>query len=311
MSRELSPDEKRVAKRPTPVDKTADKEHPVGPATASAGMVALQQAIGNRAVQRLVAQRSGDSGFELDDETAGRINQARGGGQALDENVQQKMSGAMGHDFSQVRVHTSNEADSLNQDLGAKAFTTGQDIFFKDGSYDPGSSSGQELIAHELTHVVQQNTGSVSSGGSGMVVNPPDDVYEQEADAVAQQATSLDAVSEQQLSGEAVQREEMAEEEELQMKADETVQREEMTEEEELQMKADETVQREETAEEELQMKADETVQREEMAEEELQMKADEMVQRQEMPEEEEELQMKADETVQREEMAEEDELSQ
>ncbi|MCB0208679.1 MAG: DUF4157 domain-containing protein [Anaerolineae bacterium] len=269
MSKEFSPDEKRAVKRPNPIDKT-DKQHSTGPTAASAGMMALQQTIGNRAVQRLVAQRSGDGGFALDDETAGRINQARGGGQALDSQVQQKMGGAMGHDFSDVRVHTSGEADTLNQELGAKAFTTGQDIFFKEGAYSPGSSSGQELIAHELTHVVQQSTGSVSSSGSGMVVNPPDDVYEQEADAMAQQATSLNVVSEQSLNSDAVQREEMPEEEELQMKADETIQREDALEEEELQMKADETIQREEELEEEeLQMKADEAVQREEMPEEE------------------------------------------
>jgi hypothetical protein len=194
-------------------------------------------------VQRLLAQRSGDGGFELDDETAGRINQARGGGQALDGSVQKQMGQTMGHDFSGVRVHTSPEADDLNQQLNAKAFTTGQDIFFKEGAYSPHSGSGRELIAHELTHVVQQGSGAVGSSGSRMTVNPPGDSFEQEADAVARHATLGT-----ETSGDAgVQRQEVPEEEEeLQMKA---LQRQAVPEEEEeLQMKA---LQRQEVPEEE------------------------------------------------------------
>ena len=57
----------------------------------------------------------------------------------------------MGHDLSGVRVHTSPEADDLSHQLGAKAFTTNQDVFFREGAYEPHSSAGQELIAHELT----------------------------------------------------------------------------------------------------------------------------------------------------------------
>src|SRR5262245_21044205 len=113
--------------------------------------------LGNRALQRLLAQRSGDGPAELHHETAGRINQVRGGGQSLDGAVQKQMGAALGQDFSGVRVHTSPEADALNQQLSARAFTTGQDIFFKAGEYNPGSSGGQELLAHELTHVVQQS----------------------------------------------------------------------------------------------------------------------------------------------------------
>jgi hypothetical protein len=67
------------------------------------------------------------------------------------------MGKAMGADFSGVRVHTDSQSDELNQSIQAKAFTTGQDVFFRRGAYDPGSRGGQELIAHELTHVVQQN----------------------------------------------------------------------------------------------------------------------------------------------------------
>ena len=56
-----------------------------------------------------------------------------------------------------MRVHTGGETDQLNRSLSARAFTTGQDVFFRQGAYQPESRGGQELIAHELTHVIQQN----------------------------------------------------------------------------------------------------------------------------------------------------------
>jgi len=148
------------------------------------GLAGLQQSVGNRAVQRLIAQRSGQGSFELDDATVNRIKNQRGGGQALDSSIQTQMGSTTGHDFKDVRVHTSQESDDLNRELDAKAFTTGNDVFFREGQYDPHSSSGQELIAHELTHVVQQNSGRVRGTGK-MTVHPPDDVFEHEADNVA------------------------------------------------------------------------------------------------------------------------------
>jgi hypothetical protein len=89
------------------------------------------------------------------------IQSARGSGQSLDANLQQSMGQAMGADFSGVKVHTDSQSDQLNKSIQAKAFTTGQDVFFRQGAYEPSSRSGQELIAHELTHVVQQNGGAV------------------------------------------------------------------------------------------------------------------------------------------------------
>lgn len=237
MSKELATDEKQQAKRLKPdlEAKMPERQQPAGPDARAAQVLHLQQQVGNQAVQRLLAQRRDDGGFELDEATAGRINQTRGGGQALDTTIQQQMSERMGHDFSGVRVHTGSEANNLNQELSARAFTTGQDIFFRQGTYDPGSSSGKELIAHELTHVVQQSSGRVNSSGGGMTVNPPGDVYEREADATAKQVLhSGHEASVQMDTDETVQREAAPDEEELQMKADETVQREAEPEEEEL-----------------------------------------------------------------------------
>ncbi len=104
----------------------------------------------------LVQRREAIGGGEASNDWESAINRARGRGQPLSARLQQSMGEAMGADFSGVRVHTDAQANQLNRALQAKAFTTGQDLFFKKGEYQPGSRGGQELIAHELTHVVQQ-----------------------------------------------------------------------------------------------------------------------------------------------------------
>jgi hypothetical protein len=110
-------------------------------------------------VQRQDTRDGGVASVDLESE----IQSARGGGQSLDPSLQAKMGQAMGADFSGVKVHTDSQSDQLNQSIQAKAFTTGQDVFFRQGAYEPTSRGGQELIAHELTHVVQQNGGAMLS----------------------------------------------------------------------------------------------------------------------------------------------------
>jgi hypothetical protein len=90
------------------------------------------------------------------------INAARGSGQLLPDSVRSSLEPQLGHDFSQVHIHTDAKADKLSQQLGAKAFTSRNDVFFREGAYEPGSDSGRGLIAHELTHVVQQGEARVS-----------------------------------------------------------------------------------------------------------------------------------------------------
>lgn len=112
--------------------------------------------------QPLSIQRfAGPSGGTLDVGLERNIMQARGGGKLLDGTVRRQMEGNFGQSFTDVRVHTDQRADQLNRSLSARAFTTGKDIFFKRGEYTPHSSDGQHLLAHELTHVVQQNGGAV------------------------------------------------------------------------------------------------------------------------------------------------------
>jgi hypothetical protein len=102
----------------------------------------------------------GLGGGEVDPGVAATIGSAKGGGRPLHDGVRASMERGFGADFSGVRVHTGGQADALNRSLNARAFTTGSDIFFGKGQYNPGSRGGQELIAHELTHTVQQGGGA-------------------------------------------------------------------------------------------------------------------------------------------------------
>jgi hypothetical protein len=85
-----------------------------------------------------------------------QLEAARSGGSALPSTVRGKMEGAFGVDFSAVRVHEDSQASDLNRKLGAQAFTVGSDIFFDGAKPNLSSADGSSLLAHELTHVVQQ-----------------------------------------------------------------------------------------------------------------------------------------------------------
>lgn len=155
-----------------------------GRSSSTAGTVLhLQRTYGNRYTRGVIARTAqGDGAASVAPDVEAAIQSARGGGQALDSTIRVQMEPVMGADFSSVHVHTGGQADALNRSLSARAFTTGQDIFFKQGEYSPSSSSGRELLAHELTHVVQQNSSRVQTK---LAVGQPDDRFEQEADWVA------------------------------------------------------------------------------------------------------------------------------
>lgn len=129
-----------------------------------------------------------------------RINSQRGGGSALDSSTKEHMEDTLGAPLDGVRVHVGTESDQLNHAITAKAFTTGNDVFVRSDQYSPGSSSTQRLLAHELTHVVQQR--SMSGGEGGMSVGAADTSEEREADAVAdvavQRSAQRDADSEKE-----------------------------------------------------------------------------------------------------------------
>lgn len=83
-------------------------------------------------------------------------NLKKGGGNSLDRDIQLEMENSFGVDFSPIRIHTDDNAAKMCQEMGAQAFTNGVDIYFNKGKYNPNSVQGKKLLAHELTHTIQQ-----------------------------------------------------------------------------------------------------------------------------------------------------------
>jgi len=172
-------------------------------------LLRLQSQVGNSQVARLIAQRAeedelaashdltqraqeedelalsrddeqvGIEGGAVGPDTESQIQSMRGSGSALDDTTRGTMENSFGTSFEDVRVHHNSSSDSLNRRLTSHAFTTGSDIFLRGDA----SPSDNHLIAHELTHVVQQRE---MSGGSGtMSVGAAGDAHEQHAESVA------------------------------------------------------------------------------------------------------------------------------
>lgn len=139
-----------------------------------------------------------------------------GGGSPLDAGVRENMESRLGHDFSDVRVHTNTKASDSAKSVNAQAYTVGSDVVFQQDKYDPGSHDGQVMLAHELTHVVQQRQGPVdgTETGDGVKVSNPSDRFEQDASSTAERAMSAPpAPSVSTFTGPAVQRAEAGGEE--------------------------------------------------------------------------------------------------
>jgi hypothetical protein len=145
-------------------------------------MLALQRAVGNSGV-RAMAEEERSPVLDV---------VSSGGGQPLEEPVRADMEGRLGHSFSDVRVHTGEAAHNSAASVNAHAYTVGSNIVFQRDKYDPGSDAGKTMIAHELTHVVQQRSGPVdgTATGTGVRVSDPSDRFEREAAATAERAMS-------------------------------------------------------------------------------------------------------------------------
>jgi len=94
---------------------------------------------------------------------AGIAQRVRGGGQPLDSGVRRFMQARFGRDLGPVQVHTDAQAGRLARQAGADAFTVGRHVFFAPGRYRPDDHTGRRLLAHELTHVVQQNAAGLAT----------------------------------------------------------------------------------------------------------------------------------------------------
>jgi hypothetical protein len=96
----------------------------------------------------------------------------------------------MGADFSDVRVHTGGRADESARSINAQAYTVGTDVVFRSGAYEPESTSGRHVLAHELAHVMQQKAGPVTGtpAPGGISVSHPSDSFEVAAEQSASRA---------------------------------------------------------------------------------------------------------------------------
>lgn len=113
---------------------------------------------GEEAIQRMSDDESSASEIAAPESSKveNRINAKRGQGERLPDGVRADMENRFGRDFSAVRIHADHESSEMSRDIEAKAFTVGNDIFFGSGRFDANSDEGRRLLAHELTHVAQQ-----------------------------------------------------------------------------------------------------------------------------------------------------------
>jgi len=151
----------------------------------SDGMLRLQRAVGNEAVQRWAGEQESPVGSVL----------TKGGGMPFGGPVRADMEARFGTDFSDVRIHTGEDAHASAKAVNAHAYTVGSNIVFQRGTFDPESSPGRTMLAHELTHVVQQRSGPVDGTptGNGFKVSDPSDRFEREAAANAERIVGLPA----------------------------------------------------------------------------------------------------------------------
>lgn len=146
-------------------------------AAGSRGVAGLQRAIGNGSTAALMEEERSPVHDVV----------KSAGGSPLQTDVRADMEGRFGHDFGDVRVHTDGVAHESAKSVNAQAYTVGSNIVFQRDKYDPGSESGKHMLAHELTHVVQQRSGPVdgTDAGGGVKVSDPSDPFERDAVANA------------------------------------------------------------------------------------------------------------------------------
>jgi len=189
---------------------------------SAASLLRLQRLAGNASVNALLGEEERSPVHDV---------VGSGGGSPLDGQTRALMESRLGHDFSDVRVHTDTKAHESAQSINAQAYTVGSDVVFQSGRYEPSTDAGRHVLAHELTHVVQQRSGPVDGmpAPGGIRVSDPSDPFERAAEQTAASAMSEPAPVTAVAEGAAVQRQEEEEEEPVQALA---VQRQEAEEEE-------------------------------------------------------------------------------
>ena len=155
-------------------------------AAGPAGVMGLQRAVGNAGAAAVI-----------DEERSPVHDVVSSGGTPLPGDLRTDMEGRFGTDFGDVRVHNDGAAHDSAKSVNAQAYTVGSNIVFQRDRYDPASDAGKHMIAHELTHVVQQRNGPVdgSDAGGGVKISDPSDRFEQAAVSNADRLMSTPAAT--------------------------------------------------------------------------------------------------------------------
>ena len=119
-----------------------------------------REKVQRRPMANFIQKKGTPGGTMASEGVSQKINASRGQGNAMAKPTQSFMESRFGADFSNINIHTGSEAAQMSQELGAKAFTVGNDIYFNQGQYNPDTNSGKHLLAHELTHTLQQGGGA-------------------------------------------------------------------------------------------------------------------------------------------------------
>ncbi|MFR9728799.1 DUF4157 domain-containing protein [Saccharopolyspora sp. MS10] len=148
----------------------------------AASVLRLQRTLGNAAVARMVEQARDEAAVQrFADEPVQRSSVRSvlsSSGKPMEEPVRQEMESRLGADFSDVRVHTGATAQRSAAEIGARAYTSGNDVVLGSGASD------KHTLAHELTHVIQQRSGPVAGtdSGDGLKISDPSDRFERAAE---------------------------------------------------------------------------------------------------------------------------------
>ena len=127
-----------------------------------------------------------------------QLNNTKGSGERLSDESRSFMESRFGANFSDVKVHTGIHAGILNRSLNAQAFTHGSDVYFGEGKYNPESRQGKHLLAHELTHVVQQGNAPISPKIQKENSSATTTSAQEEQQTTTSSATTTSAQAEQQ-----------------------------------------------------------------------------------------------------------------
>lgn len=138
-----------------------EEEEPIQTKLVDSNQISRQKEELEEEEEPLMTKSISDSTQKIGEDIHVRLNRSRGGGQPLSEADKSFMERRFGTDFSGVRVHTDSNSAQMNRDLNAQAFTHGRDIYFGARRYSSDTLQGKRLLAHELTHILQQSHSNI------------------------------------------------------------------------------------------------------------------------------------------------------